>query len=80
MNAVLKETLRWHTVLPLGASHVTQQDITYRGYIIPKGSTLIANAWYVLGPRIVSAVRGSLALIESHAIVQGLHARSECIQ
>ena len=63
INAVWKEALRWHSVLPLGiisapvdvfdsahhvwkaVPHVAREDIYYEGFVIPKGSCIIANAW-----------------------------------
>ncbi|RPD62677.1 cytochrome P450 [Lentinus tigrinus ALCF2SS1-7] len=45
VNAVLKETLRWHPVAPFGIPHTTGDDIEYRGYFIPKGTTFVANTW-----------------------------------
>ncbi|RPD77552.1 cytochrome P450 [Lentinus tigrinus ALCF2SS1-7] len=48
VSAVLKESLRWHNVMPLGVPHYTSEDIEYRGYFIPKGTVLIANAWACL--------------------------------
>ncbi|KAH9851704.1 cytochrome P450 [Lenzites betulinus] len=45
VNAVLKEALRWHNVLPLGVAHKTVEDEEYRGYFIPAGTTLVGNVW-----------------------------------
>ncbi|KIK76980.1 hypothetical protein PAXRUDRAFT_835149 [Paxillus rubicundulus Ve08.2h10] len=45
VEAVLRETLRWHPVAPLGISHAALDDDTYRGYFIPKGMTLVPNVW-----------------------------------
>ena len=50
LDAILKECLRWHNVGPFGNPRCTQEDIEYRGYLIPKGTTLIANVWHVLVP------------------------------
>ncbi|KAF8137074.1 cytochrome P450 [Boletus edulis] len=47
VNAMCKELLRWNVVVPL-AMHVTTQDETYDGYLIPKGSFLLGNIWYIL--------------------------------
>ncbi|KAI0259753.1 cytochrome P450 [Gloeopeniophorella convolvens] len=43
VNAVLKEALRWHPVLPLAIPHRTTQPHTYNGYFIPVGATVIGN-------------------------------------
>ena len=48
IECVLKETLRWHPVAPLGIPHVASADDTYRGYLIPKGAVLIPNIWSVI--------------------------------
>ncbi len=48
VEAVFKESLRWHNVLPLGLQHCAGEDIEYRGYFIPRGTTFTANAWQVL--------------------------------
>ncbi|KAH9976352.1 cytochrome P450 [Lactifluus volemus] len=48
VDAFCKEVLRWHMVLPLGFPHATTEDSIYRGFFIPKGSTILANAWAVL--------------------------------
>ncbi|KAG1845229.1 cytochrome P450 [Suillus tomentosus] len=45
INAVILETLRWFPVVPLGIAHATVNDDIYEGYYIPKGATVIANAW-----------------------------------
>lgn len=43
--AVIKECMRWHAVAPLGGAHRLIQDDEYRGYLIPKGTLVIANLW-----------------------------------
>ncbi|KAI0064827.1 cytochrome P450 [Artomyces pyxidatus] len=53
VEALCKEVLRWRTVVPLGIPHVNTEDDVYKGYFIPKGSIIIANAWAILSdPRI----------------------------
>ncbi|KAH7920036.1 cytochrome P450 [Leucogyrophana mollusca] len=48
VEAVLRETLRWHPVSPLaGIPHVATESDIFGGYFIPKGTTLIANNWWV---------------------------------
>ncbi|KAG2104292.1 cytochrome P450 [Suillus cothurnatus] len=47
VESVLRETLRWHPVGPLGIPHATSSDDTYDGYFIPKGTTVISNTWAI---------------------------------
>ena len=45
IDAIVKETLRWHTAVPMGIPHVTTADDEYDGYFIPEGSVVMVNAW-----------------------------------
>ncbi|CDO69911.1 hypothetical protein BN946_scf184884.g70 [Trametes cinnabarina] len=45
INAIVKEILRWHNVLPLGVSHRTTEDNELRGYFIPQGTMLTPAVW-----------------------------------
>ncbi|KAH7907494.1 cytochrome P450 [Hygrophoropsis aurantiaca] len=45
VDAVFRETLRWRPVIPLGLAHAASEDDVYEGYLIPKGATVMANAW-----------------------------------
>ncbi|KAK1224157.1 hypothetical protein PQX77_012962 [Marasmius sp. AFHP31] len=45
VNALIAETLRWNPVTPLGVAHRASGDDEYKGYRIPAGATIIANAW-----------------------------------
>ncbi|KAG1829844.1 cytochrome P450 [Suillus variegatus] len=45
IESVLRETLRWQPVVPLGVPHVTTSDDTYDGYFIPKGTVVMCNIW-----------------------------------
>ncbi|KAH7913777.1 cytochrome P450 [Hygrophoropsis aurantiaca] len=45
IDAVLRETLRWHPVLPLAIPHAAIESDTYQGYHIPAGATIIPNVW-----------------------------------
>ncbi|KAF8914434.1 cytochrome P450 [Gymnopilus junonius] len=47
IRAIIKETLRWGPVAPLGLSHRAMEDDIYENYFIPKGATIIANIWCV---------------------------------
>ncbi|EMD36534.1 hypothetical protein CERSUDRAFT_66107 [Gelatoporia subvermispora B] len=48
VNAIVKESLRWQPVLPLSVAHTTTEDDEYEGYLIPKGSIVMANTWAIL--------------------------------
>ncbi|KAI0052441.1 cytochrome P450 [Auriscalpium vulgare] len=48
VDAVCKELLRWRLVLPLGVAHATTENDVYNGYFIPKGATVLPNAWAIL--------------------------------
>jgi cytochrome P450 len=48
VEAILWEVLRWGQVGPQGLPHVSQQDDVHRGYLIPKGTIVIANIWQVI--------------------------------
>jgi hypothetical protein len=45
IRALVKETLRWWPIGPLGIPHRIIQDDTYEGYHIPKGAICIPNVW-----------------------------------
>ncbi|KAH7915601.1 CyP450 monooxygenase [Hygrophoropsis aurantiaca] len=45
IEAIYRETLRWAQVTPLGVPHVTTESDIYKGYYIPKGTTVFANIW-----------------------------------
>ncbi|KAK5630396.1 hypothetical protein RRF57_006111 [Xylaria bambusicola] len=45
INAIVKETLRWHPVAPMGLPHQSTEDDMIEGYFIPKGSMVFANVW-----------------------------------
>jgi cytochrome P450 len=47
IDAIVKETVRWHTVAPVAVPHKADEDDVFHGYFIPKGAILIANSWYV---------------------------------
>ncbi|KAH7013861.1 cytochrome P450 [Ilyonectria destructans] len=48
VSALVKETLRWLPVAPLGAAHATDEDINYGEFHIPKGSILMPAIWWFL--------------------------------
>ncbi|KAF8999394.1 cytochrome P450 [Cyathus striatus] len=45
LSAVLMEVLRWHPPIPMGIPHFLDEDDTYKGYYMPKGSTVVGNCW-----------------------------------
>ncbi|KAJ7216242.1 cytochrome P450, partial [Mycena rebaudengoi] len=47
ITALLKETLRFAPVAPLGLTHRVVKNDIYEGYFIPKGATVIANIWAI---------------------------------
>ncbi|KAJ8463001.1 hypothetical protein ONZ51_g10544 [Trametes cubensis] len=48
INAIVKEAMRWHVVLPLSVPHRTIEDDVIDGYFIPAGSMILANTWAIL--------------------------------
>lgn len=47
IEAVQKEVLRWRPIAPMGIPHSSIQDDIVNGYLIPKGSIVMANIWCV---------------------------------
>ncbi|KAI0763593.1 cytochrome P450 [Trametes elegans] len=45
IDAIVKETLRWHIVVPLGVSHRVMEDDEFHGYFLPAGTTVVTNVW-----------------------------------
>jgi cytochrome P450 len=48
VNAVVKESLRWLPVAPLGLTHTTDEELLYRTFHIPKGAYLVPAIWWFL--------------------------------
>ncbi|KAI0278794.1 cytochrome P450 [Russula aff. rugulosa BPL654] len=48
IEALCKELIRWNMVTPTGLPHRSGRDDVYRGFFIPKGSIMVANAWAIL--------------------------------
>ncbi len=46
VSALVKETLRWFPITPMGVSHTTEDDINYAGFFIPKGSIIMPATWW----------------------------------
>ncbi|KAM7218648.1 Cytochrome P450 [Rhypophila decipiens] len=47
IQAMVKESIRWRPIDPIGLPRRSTEEITYNGYVIPKGTTLIANVWNI---------------------------------
>jgi cytochrome P450 len=47
IEAMVKETHRWHPVAPMGLPHCAMEDDSINGYRIPKGALVMTNIWYV---------------------------------
>ncbi|KIJ66983.1 hypothetical protein HYDPIDRAFT_108954 [Hydnomerulius pinastri MD-312] len=48
VEAVVREVTRWQPTFPLAAfPHASIEDDVYRGYFIPKGTTVFANTWAI---------------------------------
>ncbi|KAF5366012.1 hypothetical protein D9758_006591 [Tetrapyrgos nigripes] len=45
VEAIFKEILRMYPGVPLGLPHCSIADDVYEGYFIPKGTTVVGNAW-----------------------------------
>ncbi|KAF9892280.1 hypothetical protein FE257_002057 [Aspergillus nanangensis] len=45
LENIMRETTRWAPLSPVGVPHATLQDDSYKGYRIPRGSVVYANAW-----------------------------------
>ena len=46
LNAIIKESLRWMNITPLGLAHCTTEDDEFDGYFIPADSIVMANIWW----------------------------------
>jgi cytochrome P450 len=46
IDAVVKETHRWHPVVPMSLPHTSDKEDVIRGYRIPKGALILPNNWY----------------------------------
>lgn len=43
IEAMVHETIRWHTVSPFGFPHILTEDVIHDGYFLPKGTIVQAN-------------------------------------
>jgi cytochrome P450 len=46
IEAVMKETHRWHPVVPMSLPHTSNREDVIRGYRIPKGALILPNTWW----------------------------------
>ncbi|KAH9821751.1 putative cytochrome P450 monooxygenase [Melampsora americana] len=44
-QALIREVMRWRTVIAGGLAHMVTEDDVYEGYQISKGSSILANHW-----------------------------------
>ena len=51
--AVLWEIQRMTSIVPLGLPHVAASDVQFRGFSIPKGTTLVSNLWAIFRDPVV---------------------------
>lgn len=45
IEAIIRETHRWHPVAPMALPHTCTKEDVIRGYRIPKGALLLPNNW-----------------------------------
>ncbi|CAJ0547332.1 Ff.00g040860.m01.CDS01 [Fusarium sp. VM40] len=48
VDALIKETLRWIPVAPMGVPHTADEDIYYKDFVIPKGASFLPATWWFL--------------------------------
>ncbi|SCV44927.1 related to O-methylsterigmatocystin oxidoreductase [Fusarium fujikuroi] len=48
VDALIKETLRWIPVTPMGVVHTADEDIHYKDFVIPKGASFLPATWWFL--------------------------------
>ncbi|KDQ24423.1 hypothetical protein PLEOSDRAFT_1107353 [Pleurotus ostreatus PC15] len=47
VEALIKESLRWHPAVPLSLARRTAKDDSYLGHFIPEGAIVIPNIWAI---------------------------------
>jgi hypothetical protein len=58
VNALISEILRCSTIAPTGMAHKLRVNDVYKGYLLPKGTYIVSNLWYV--PKISASPSHSL--------------------
>jgi cytochrome P450 len=53
ISAMIKEIFRWHTPLPISVPKMLREDDVYKGYLLPKGATVMENVWTVFQDPVV---------------------------
>ncbi|KAH7097900.1 cytochrome P450, partial [Auriculariales sp. MPI-PUGE-AT-0066] len=48
IEAIAREVLRWHPVVPGGIPHLCETDDTYRGWRIPARTLVFPNIWHIM--------------------------------
>ncbi|KAA1476007.1 cytochrome P450 [Dentipellis sp. KUC8613] len=48
VGAVLRESMRWNNVTPMGIPHKASEDDVYEGHFIPKGAIVFGNIWAIM--------------------------------
>ncbi|PNP53777.1 hypothetical protein THARTR1_05901 [Trichoderma harzianum] len=48
INAIVKESLRYFPVAPMGVPHMASEEVFFRGYRIPSGSYILPATWWFL--------------------------------
>ncbi|KAE9384424.1 cytochrome P450 [Gymnopus androsaceus JB14] len=70
VQALIKEILRWQPAGPLGFPHHLMEDDWYEGYLIPKGTTCIAN--YFCPSMRSTAIAKCMAPMQMNSVQRGL--------
>ncbi|KAM7490760.1 hypothetical protein LguiA_033681 [Lonicera macranthoides] len=47
LQAVIKEAMRLHLSVPLLVPHKTEADVKLNGYMVPKNTQVLVNAWAI---------------------------------
>ncbi|GKU05619.1 unnamed protein product [Fusarium langsethiae] len=48
VDALIKETLRWIPVTPMGVVHTADEDVHYKDFVFSKGTSFIPAIWWFL--------------------------------